>query len=56
LTAGSLAGELITHFTMAIQAGVGAEAMSKLIIPYPTHAEALKYHFRVISIQTGTLT
>ena len=40
---GSMAGELIAQFTMAIQNDVGAEAMAKLIMPYPTHAEAIKY-------------
>ena len=40
---GSMAGELISHFTLAIQAKISVSELARMMVPYPTHAEAIKY-------------
>ena len=37
------AGELISFFTLAIHAKVGAKVVADVIAPYPTVSEAMKY-------------
>ena len=41
------AGEMISFFTLAMHAGVGAKKVSDVIAPYPTVAEVMKYVFLV---------
>lgn len=39
---GPHAGELVSHLTLAITAGLGLGRVAATVFPYPTHAEALK--------------
>ena len=47
------AGELITHFTIAVQSegAIGAVELAKAIVPYPTNTEAIKYCCNQYNIQ-----
>eukprot|EP00750_Incisomonas_marina_P030929 INCI7680.7.p1 GENE.INCI7680.7~~INCI7680.7.p1 ORF type:complete len:422 (-),score=78.76 INCI7680.7:1780-3045(-) len=44
------AGEMISFFTLAMHAGVGAKKVSDVIAPYPTVAEVMKYTCNQVNI------
>lgn len=44
------AGELISFFTLAMHAGIGAKKASEVIAPYPTVSEVMKYTCNQVNI------